>query len=144
MNTRIADVLKSKGTVVYDMDADMPVISAVHLMTEKSIGSVLVREHGRVVGILTERDLVRQCTRSQVDLETTPIKNMMTTPLAYVEPTTSVGESLKVMSQTHCRHLPVFDQGELAGIISLGDLLRWTTSELEAHVSYLESYIRGR
>ena len=143
MNTRIADVLKCKGIVVYEIDADTPVISAIQLMAEKTIGSVLVREKGEIVGILTERDLAKHCMRSQLDFETTPVKNMMTTPLAYVEPTASIGQALKVMSQTHCRHLPVFDGGELAGIISVGDLLRSTTSELEAHVSYLESYIRG-
>lgn len=143
MHTKIGDVLKGKeNTDVRGIEIGIPVADAAKLMIELGIGCVLVRDEGRVVGILTERDLARRLVQSDVDVTKTPAEDLMTSPLAFVSPTTTIGEALKVMSETHCRHLPVFDDGGLIGILSLGDLLRWMTSELSAQVSYLESYIR--
>lgn len=145
MHTKIADVLRGKEhREVHGVAPAAPVAVAVALMKEHEIGSVLVREGTRIAGILTERDLARGCVQPEIDITSTRCEEVMTFPLAFVSPTTSVGDALKVMSETHCRHLPVMDAGDLVGIISLGDLLRWMTDELSAHVFYLESYICGR
>lgn len=143
MHTKIADVLHKKGSNVQSIEIGKPIVDAVNSMEELGIGSVLVKEGDRVIGILTERDLARRCVRPGVDITTTPVEDAMTAPVAFVAPTTSIREALKVMSETHCRHLPVVDQRGVVGVVSLGDLLRWVTSEYKAHVSYLESYIRG-
>ncbi len=143
MDTRIEQVLKSKGNAVYDVDSTAPVVDAVNKMSELGIGSVLVRKDDNLVGIVTERDLARRCVVPSVNIDTTSVDKVMTSPVAYVSPETTVVQAMKAMSETHCRHLPVLVDGKVIGIISLGDLLRWTTGELETQVNYLESYIRG-
>lgn len=112
-------------------------------MKELKIGAVLIERGGNVLGIFTERDVSRRVAYPGRDPENTIVSQVMTSPVAFVEPSTTVREAMKVMSTTHCRHLPVYDGAQLVGLVSLGDLLRWLTADLEAHVRFLESYIRG-
>lgn len=142
MQNRIKDVLAHKGHHVHSIPAGITVGEAARRMADLEIGSFLVESDGHPVGILTERDLARRvCCSGDVDPTVTPVEQVMTSPLAYIEPEMTVGEAMKVMSETHCRHLPVFDKGELVGLVSLGDLIRWITADLEENVRYLESYI---
>jgi signal-transduction protein with cAMP-binding, CBS, and nucleotidyltransferase domain len=142
--TTIKQVLHSKGDAIYGVEARQPLAVAIRRMAEHAIGSVLVFDDKTVVGIVTERDLARRVLFRSLDPETTPVEVVMTAPLAFVEPTHTVGHAMKVMSETHCRHLPVFADGVLLGVVSLGDLLRAATADLQTHIMYLESYIRGR
>ena len=139
----IKGVLTHKGHEVHSVDVGSSVADAVHKMAGLGIGSVLIRGEDRIVGILTERDLARRVAYGRMDTQTTSVEAVMTSRLAYVSPETRVEEAMKVMSETHCRHLPVFEDGALVGLVSLGDLLRFITGDLETHISYLESYIRG-
>jgi CBS domain-containing protein len=144
MNTRIKQILHMKGDAVYGVELGTSVGDVIRKMAEHKIGSVLVFDDKVVVGILTERDLVHRVLFEQRDPATTPVDLVMTAPVAYVSPETTVADAMKIMSETRCRHLPIMADDRLIGIVSLGDLIRQLTGDLETHIMYLESYIRGR
>jgi len=141
MQTRIKQVLARKGHEVHSVSCDVSISQAARKMAELEIGAVLVQSDAQVVGILTERDLAWRVCLGEFDPAVTPVEQVMTSPVAYVTPDTTVAEAMKVMSETHCRHLPVFADGDLVGVISLGDLVRWLTADLEENIRYLEGYI---
>jgi signal-transduction protein with cAMP-binding, CBS, and nucleotidyltransferase domain len=143
MKTRIRSVLAHKGHQVHSVPVGVPVREAARLMADLHIGSVLVQAGSHTVGILTERDLARRVCQGHGDVLSRPVEELMTSPLAYITPGDTVVEAMKVMSETHCRHLPVLDGGTVVGVISLGDLVRWLTVDLEEKVNYLEAYILG-
>lgn len=143
MQTKISNILKKKGNVVYDIEVGKSVVDATKKMTEHGIGALLVREGDRMVGIVGLRDLAKNCLHVDVDIAKTPIESVMTSPLAFIKLDTSIATALKVMSEIDHRHLPVYDGDKLVGVVALHDLLQWLTEEYEAHVDYLESYIRG-
>jgi CBS domain-containing protein len=137
----LREVLETKGNKVFTIDVKSTVADAVQEMLEKAVGSVLVMQEGRVVGIFTERDVARRVAFRGLDPRSTPIAEVMTRHLAFIEPDTSVQTAIKIMSETHCRHLPVIHDGAPVGVVSLGDLIRLETEELEAQITFLESYI---
>jgi CBS domain-containing protein len=144
MHTFIRQVLHAKGDASHGVELQASVAQAIDRMAANKIGSVLVFDGKTVVGILTERDLVYRVLFEQRDPTTTPVELVMTAPVAYVSPETTVGDAMKIMSKTRCRHLPVMTGDRLLGVVSLGDLIRQVTGDLETHIMYLESYIRGR
>jgi CBS domain-containing protein len=144
MNTHIKQVLHAKGDAVYGVEIRTPLADAIRRMAEHEIGSVLVFDGKTLVGILTERDLARRALFRAMDPATTLVEVVMTAPVAFISPEDTVAQALKVMSDTRCRHLPVMADGRLIGVVSLGDLIRTITGDLETRVMYLESYIRGR
>jgi CBS domain-containing protein len=144
MNTHIKRILHAKGDAVFGVTLRSSVSDAIRTMAEHKAGSVLVFDDKRIVGILTERDLVHRVLFEQRDPATTPTEVVMTAPVAYVSPESTVADAMKVMAETHCRHLPVMVEDRVIGIVSLGDLIRQITGDLETQIMYLESYIRGR
>ena len=144
MQTHVSRILQAKGDAVYGVEIRTPLADAIRRMAEHKIGSLLVFEDKLVIGIITERDLVRRVLFAGVDPATTFVEAVMSAPVAYVTPATTVAEAMKVMSETKTRHLPVFAEGQLIGLVSLGDLIRNATEDLEIQVLHLESYIRGR
>jgi signal-transduction protein with cAMP-binding, CBS, and nucleotidyltransferase domain len=141
MDTPITRVLASKGHDAHAVTVGTRVTEAARKMADLGIGAVLVERDGQVAGILTERDLARRVCFRELDPADTPVEQVMTSPVAYITTNATVADTMKVMSETHCRHLPVFEAGELVGVISLGDLIRWVTADLEGHIRYLETYI---
>ncbi len=112
-------------------------------MAEKGIGALLVVENEAVVGIFTERDLARKVDvlgRKPVE---TRVEEVMSTDLITVSPNQSVHECMEIMNDKRLRHLPVYDEGRLVGIISIGDVVKDIIGELQFMVSQLESYITG-
>jgi CBS domain-containing protein len=143
MNSNVREVLARKGARVHTVPAGATVKAAAETMRDLRVGSVLVLRGDAIAGILTERDLARRVVYAGLPPETTRVDEVMTAPVAFVSPTTSVAAAMRVMSETHCRHLPVLDGDKLVGLVSLGDLVRWHTADQDAHVRFLESYIRG-
>lgn len=141
METRISQVLAHKGHEVHTVPLNVAVCDAARTMARLKIGSLLVEADGRVAGIITERDLARRVCAGEFDLARAPVAKAMTTKVAFVTPDTTVATAMKVMSETHCRHLPVIEDDELVGVISLGDLVRWVTVDLAENIRYLEGYI---
>lgn len=144
MESTIKNVLEKKGNHVHGIGVDLPITDAVEKMKSLNVGSLLVFQDDRVVGIFTERDISRRVVFAGLDPEKTQVADAMTSPVAFVEPTSSIKEAMKFMSETNCRHLPVYENETLMGLVSLGDLLRQETDDLDAHARFLEAYIRGR
>ncbi len=141
MRTTLARLLQSKPRRLVTADTTSSVGRAVRAMNEAEVGSVLVVDSDQLVGIFTERDVLRV-----VDLGAppeTPLAEVMTTPVLCASSQMEVGRAMRFMTDHRTRHVPVVDDGKLLGIVSLGDLTHWVTRELKRTVTDLSRYICG-
>lgn len=139
----VRDMLKIKGSEVWSVAPDTTVYDALKLMAEKNIGAVLVMEADKVVGILSERDYARKIIlmgKASVD---TPAKEIMTSRVMCVRPQETAEQCMALMTEKKVRHLPVLEGDRLAGIISIGDVVKATIAQKEFIIGQLEEYIRG-
>jgi IMP dehydrogenase len=145
VNTPVNQLLMQKGREIVSISPTASVIEAIQLMDSKNIGSLLVlNAHGKIAGILSERD----CFRKVVLLGKMPadvqVRAVMTKKVIYASPDNTVDECMSLMTQKRIRHLPVIDSQErVIGIISIGDLVKFVTSEQDAMIRNLEKYIEG-
>ena len=139
--TTVKDLLQKKGDIVWTVNPDTPLKEALLLMVEKQIGAVLVIESGKPVGIFSERDYARQMASPRNITMATPVKTLMTHPIFYVTPEQSLEACLALMTVKRFRHLPVMDGDHLAGIISIGDIVKQLILEREVTIKDLEDYI---
>ena len=119
----------------------MTVAEAVAEMNRHRVGSVLVLDAGRLVGIFTERDVLRRVVGASVDPQRTLVADVMTTGVITISPEASVEETMVLFTEKRCRHLPVLDQGKLVGTISIGDITRWMADSHRAEAEHLKNYI---
>ena len=141
----VAKVLEGKGSEVLTTDLDATVFEAIKRMVEANVGALLVTEGGRVAGIVTERDYLRRVTLEGRTEEETLVREIMTSPLVYVTPETSVEECMAVMTERRIRHLPVFTEGrDLVGIVSIGDVVKFKSAEQDFQIKFLTEYIESR
>lgn len=140
----VKQLLQTKGTQVWSIPPDAMVFDALQLMAEKDIGALLVSDGGNVAGILSERDYARKIILLGKLSKETPVSEIMTRNVISVTPDTSVEECMELMTRHHIRHLPVFDQEKVAGIISIGDVVKAIISEQELMIGHLTHYITGR
>ncbi len=143
MNTSIATLLEGKGRAVYTVSHDITVAEAVQEMNHHKIGAVLVMNGRRVAGIFTERDVLRRVVGGGLDPVMTPVTAVMTGKVLTIEPETTVQEVMDLFSERRCRHLPVMRDGELLGLISIGDVSRWVANMHRAEAESLRQYIAG-
>ena len=136
-------VLKNKSSRVWNCTPDEMVFDAIQQMADKNVGALLVLEDGKVVGIITERDYTRKVILKHRSSKETPVREIMETDLECAAPGDSVDECLRMMTERRIRHLPVMENGELVGIVSIGDLVKWVISAQQAVVEHLETYIFG-
>jgi CBS domain-containing protein len=140
----VAEILKEKGDrTVHTIEPTASVLEAVERMAQKNIGALLVLEHGRIVGMLTERDYARKVVLMARSSKDTPLREIMTTSVIYVHPDQTSEECMALMTQSRVRHLPVIDEGKLAGLISIGDLVKGIISEQKFIIEQLQHYITG-
>src|SRR4051812_47209564 len=125
----VADVLRYKGTVVHGIAPEARVVTAVERMCEAHIGALLVESARIPLGIFTERDLMRRVILAQRDPAKTQVVDVMSTDVVCIEPDVEVREAMALMTDRRCRHLPVVDGGAVIGMLSIGDLVRWMSSE---------------
>jgi CBS domain-containing protein len=137
-------VLADKGRHVYAIAPTASVREAVRLMNENGVGSLLVLIDDHPVGIFTERDVLRRVVDAGCNPDTTRVGEAMTTDLVAVDLSTTVEEAMAVMTKHRCRHLPVMDEGKVAGMVSIGDLTRWVSINQEVQIRKLVDYITGR
>jgi len=140
----IAHILKEKGTDVHHASPDTTVLGAVEMMSSKGIGALMVCEEGQPLGMFTERDLMTRVILGGRDPALTRLDEVMSRDVVYVEPSTLAEEAMAVMTERRCRHLPVFSQGRVVGLISIGDLVRWASRNQEFQIRQLENYICGK
>ena len=140
---KVWQILKNKGSQVWTVSQDAMVLDALKLLAEKEIGSLVVMDGEKVVGIFSERDHARKGVLIGKQPEATKIAEVMTGDLITVSPDQSVNECMALMTERHIRHLPVFDGDQLIGLISIGDIVKDMIEELEFMVNQLEKYITG-
>lgn len=139
----IASLLKEKSGNVYWIHPSDSVYDAIAMMADKQVGALLAVAEGKVVGIISERDYARKVILQGRSSKSTPVAEIMSSPVIYVSPEHSVGECMEIMTQHRIRHLPVMTGEKLAGVISIGDLVNWTLSAQRETIRHLESYITG-
>lgn len=141
--TTVAQLLASKPRALYAVEPDQPVLEAIRRMAEHSIGALLVMQGTKLAGIVSERDYARKVILMGRSSSDTPISQIMTASVITVTPGQSVQECMALMTNHRCRHLPVVEQGEVIGMLSIGDLVRVVLEEQQRAISDLEQYIRG-
>ena len=137
----IADILRRKGSSVVTISSNAPVSEMVASLAEHKIGALVVVDDDRTVGIVSERDVVRRLHRVGAQVLELPVSELMTTDVISCEPTDSVDQIGAAMTEKRIRHLPVLDKGELAGIVTIGDVVAARIADLEQTRGQLESYI---
>jgi|SRR5688572_5083418 len=140
---KVRNILHNKGNAVYSVEPDTMVYRAIELMCEKNIGGLLIVENGKLVGIFTERDYARKLILKGKSSKDTPIKDLMTSNLVTVSPDTSIDDCMRVMTGRKIRHLPVLENGNLVGLISIGDVVHFVIEEQKSIIEHLEHYITG-
>jgi CBS domain-containing protein len=142
---KVRDVLKVKGSQVYSIGPDQTVLDAVALLMQHQIGALLVRDDtGTVSGIISERDVLRECLHRSADLGRIPVREVMTRDLVVCEPNDAVDYAMGIVTKNRVRHLPIMDADGVAGIISIGDLVKAGLEEAEYENRYLKEYIQSR
>lgn len=137
-------ILDRKGMDVVTIDCGASVLNAARRMNERRIGALIASEGDRVVGIFTERDILNRVVAAGKSPEATPVRDVMTTPMACCRRSTPLAECRHVMTSKKIRHLPVVEDGRLYGIISIGDLLAAEVAVQQTTIEYLHEYLHGR
>ena len=137
---RLSEILDGKRSKVVEVDHQASVALAVERMCFHKVGAVVVVNQSEPVGLFTERDLMHRVVNQNEDPVATPIRSVMTTPYAVGSPGMSVIEAAELMSDNRIRHLPVYDEGIMIGMVSSGDILAFKLSENERSIKYLEDY----
>ena len=139
----VRDILRVKGHEVYCVGPDATVYEAVQLMAENEIGALMVMEGAQVVGLISERDYARKVILQGRASATTRVKEIMITPVVYTHLDQPIEECMALMTEKRTRHLPVIEDGKLAGIISIGDLVKAIITDQKFIIEQLERYISG-
>ena len=138
----IADLLRLRNNDVFKIKSTDCIADAANELTERKIGALLVEDDaGKVVGILSERDIVGGMGPHGADLHDVPVSELMTTKIVKCAPRDTVLEAMAMMTDRRIRHLPVFDGDNLAGLISVGDLVKCRISEVQAEAEAMRQYI---
>jgi CBS domain-containing protein len=137
----ISAVLENKSKDLWTTRADATVYDAIAVMAEKNIGALPVMEDQALVGVVSERDYTRQVILRAKASRTTLVRDIMSFHPVCVTPADTVEHAMRLMTEKKVRHLPVVHEGSLVGVISIGDLVRWTISAQGALIHHLENYI---
>ena len=139
----VRDILRSKGNAVFSIPPSATVLDALQEMADKRVGAILIVADDEILGIFSERDYARRVVLDG-KTERTSITDVMTDDIIIVDPHQSVEECMTLMTEEHFRHLPVVDEGELVGVISIGDLVKSVISQQKDLIHSLETYITGK
>ncbi len=140
---QILDILKNKGRQVYSIGPEETVYKAIENMADKNIGALLVMDGDKLVGIITERDYRNKIILKGRSSKNTPVKEIMSRQVFCVEPTESVETCMALMTNRKFRHLPVVKEGNVEGVISIGDLVKAVISKQKVEIHNLRDYIAG-
>jgi CBS domain-containing protein len=137
----ITAILDRKGRTVFSVSPSTSVSEAVSEMNRHRVGSVLVIDAGNLVGIFTERDVLRRIVGAGVDPTRTRVSDVMTPGVITISPEATIDDTMVLFTEKRLRHLPVVDQGRLVGTISIGDITRWMSDTHRAEAEHLKNYI---
>ncbi len=139
----VQHLLDNKGRDIISILPDASVLDAIKLMADKGIGALVVIEGGDLKGIVTERDYARKVIIKGRASDTTPVVDIMTADVITASSQQTVNECMEMMTAKKCRHLPVVDDGDLVGMISIGDLVQAIIADQQEEIEQLEHYISG-
>ena len=139
----IAAVLRDKGSAVETVSTDSTLFDAVRRLGENRIGALPVLEGGRIAGIMSERDVIYCLKDHGPEALEWPVERVMSSPAITVDPETDVLAALALMTQRRIRHLPVVDGGDIRGIVSIGDLVKYRMERIEAEADAMRTYIQS-
>ena len=139
---RVVDIIKIKGSDVVSLPPSTTIGDLVDVLQEKRIGAVVVVDEGYLAGIVSERDVVR-FARGELTLDD-PLSTIMTTTVITCSPEDEARDLAEIMTRQRFRHLPVLEDGDLVGIVSIGDIVKARLDELEAERDHLVGYVHGR
>ena len=140
----IREILREKGDEVFSVTPKTTVYDALSLMAEKSIGAVLVLDGSLLKGIMSERDYARKIILRGKSSKEVSVNEIMSTNVVFVDINTDIEECMALMINKRIRHLPVYENNNLVGIISIGDVVKTIIDEKEVVINELENYITGR
>ena len=138
---QLSEILDEKGHDVLRIEADASVFEAVKRMVEANVGSLLVTVGGEITGIVTERDYLRHVAREGRPDKGTAVREVMSSPLIVVTAQTTVDECMALMTDRRIRHVPVVDGGEVVGIVSIGDVVKFKSKQQNFEIQFLHDYI---
>ncbi|MDQ3796792.1 MAG: CBS domain-containing protein [Pseudomonadota bacterium] len=140
----VRDILQSKGHDVWSIRPEAFVFDAVKMMSERSVGALLVMEGEKMVGIITERDYARKVILAGKSSKQTQVKDIMTQRVLWVAPERTIEECMALMTDKKVRHLPVVENTRVVGIVSIGDLVKAIIAEQQVIIDQLQNYINPR
>ena len=138
---QLSEILGEKGSHILRIEANASVFDAVKAMVEANVGSLLVTDEGEIVGIVTERDYLRRVALEGRTDKETAVAEIMSSPLIVATPETSVDECMALMTDRRIRHVPVVDDGEVVGVVSIGDVVKFKSKQQSFEIQYLTDYI---
>ena len=139
----VSDILSRKGSNAISVTPDTPVIDALKVMADNNIGSVLVMENNKYMGIITERDYCRKVILKGKNSTNTKVSEIMTSDLPHIKPEDTVEHCMELMTDSKIRYLPVFVKDELKGIISITDVVKETILKQQQTIRHLDNYINS-
>jgi CBS domain-containing protein len=139
----VRDLLRVKGDAVWYVSPETTVITALNTLSEKDIGALLVMEDGQIAGIVSERDVVRKISATNAFLPESPVSDYMTPDVITLNPSQPIEDCMALMTEQHIRHLPVIEDNQLVGMISIGDVIKAIITSQEFTIDQLKKYIDG-
>lgn len=140
----VNDLLKTKGNQIWSIEFNAPIKDALQVLAQKDIGALPVVKNDKLVGIFSERDYTRKMAQKETCTMDSPVSEIMTSKVFYVNLSCSIEDCMALMTERHIRHLPVLEQEKMVGLISIGDLVKAIISNQKDHINQLEDYIQGK
>lgn len=141
--TKIRDVIKDKGPEFIAVDSSSFVDLAISKMVDRNIGAILVMEDGNLIGMFTERDVLKCWVNTRESFDKVKIKDVMSKDIMIVQPEDDLNYAMTIMINKKIRHLPVVENGRVTSVISIRDMVKAQVTNLQAEVHYLRDYITG-
>jgi CBS domain-containing protein len=143
LTTTVDAILRKKTGGILSIAPSDSVYHAIEIMAEKGVGALLVMEGDALVGILSERDYARKVVLKGHTSKETKVAEIMSSPVISVSPKHTVGDCLRIITDSHIRHLPVTEDGAVVGVLSIGDLVNFVITEQQETIRHLKAYISG-
>lgn len=137
----VKHIVKNKSNAIYSVNPDTSVLDALQVMMDKNISALLVMEGPELMGIFTERDYARKIILVGKSSKETPIADVMTSSLETVDMKTSIDQCMQIMTTKQIRHLPIVEDAKVAGMISIGDLVKFVIEDQKQTIEQLQTYI---
>ena len=141
--TTIAQLLNAKGKQIWSVEPKATIFEALEVMSEKEICALLVMEDGKLTGIFSERDYARKVILKGKSSKETPVGELMTKKVFYIDSQKTINDCMVMMTAKRIRHVPVIEDNQVMGIVTIGDVVNQIISEQEVTINHLENYITG-